>query len=327
VRVLRFPSSLFYRGGAPDALGSGRTAFLEALRFSGTLGRALRARHSGYDALLSHWLVPCGALTAALVGGRPHVAIAHSSDIHLLRRLRLESLARYVAARSRLVYTSASLRIPGALGVVVPMGIDVAAFRATAEQRALAQERWAVDSKTVLFLGRLVPVKGVSVLLQALAKLPSYKLWIAGEGPLAGALQAEAAALGTRVRFLGEVDAARRRELLWACDVLAVPSLTLPDGRTEGAPQVVLEGLAAGCAVVASAVGGIGELLGDAGWLLPPGNAEALATALREAGDDQGPEPAPRAKMRTRALLRAHRFDWSVVAPQILGALTAPQDG
>jgi glycosyltransferase involved in cell wall biosynthesis len=81
---------------------------------------------------------------------------------------------------------------------------------------------------------------------------------------------------------------------------------------------VVLEGLAAGCAVVASAVGGVAELIGDAGWLVAAGDVAALATALTTATGLNG---AARHAQQQRAVARARRFDWAVVAPQILGSV------
>lgn len=336
VTVQRIPSPLFYRGGAPDALAAGldgaRLAVaIEAARFSARLGQLLRAGQAqaqaqvGYDALISHWVVPCGMVAAALGGDCPHIAVAHSSDVHLLRRLRLESAVRYVSSRARLVYTSASLRVPGAPGVVVPMGIDTAAFQGTPDQRAAARRRLAAAGPAVLFLGRLVAVKGVGLLLAALAQTGGLDLWIAGDGPLRAGLEAEALrrGLGPRVRFFGEVAGALRRDLLLACDALALPSLVLADGRTDGAPQVVLEGMAAGCAVVASRVGGVPELIQDAGWLVAPGDAGALAQALVEAV-----QPGRlRDERVAKALRRAATYDWASVAPRILGmgeGLTAP---
>lgn len=331
LQVLRIPSSLFYRGGAPDALAQNISAASEALRFSIQLGRLLQARQRHYDALISHWLVPSGMLASLFARGRPHVAIAHSSDVHLLRRWRLLAMARYVAARARLVYTAESLRIAGAPGVVVPMGIDVQAFAVSAAERRAARKRLAGSAPTVLFLGRLVPVKGVSVLLAAVAAHKALHLWIAGDGPLRAALQREAAdlGLGPRVRFFGEVAGKKRQELLAACDVLAVPSLRLEDGRTEGAPQVVLEGLAAGCKVVASAVGGIEAMLADAGWLVPPGEVAALAATLAHVAVEASASDFAKDQQRTYAVARAQDFDWTRIAPEILGesfsqALSAP---
>lgn len=318
--VLRVPSSLFYDGGAPDALQRGPAAWLEALRFSTRLGRLLAECESRFDAMISHWLVPCGLLTSLLAPKQPHVAIAHSSDVHLLRRLDLELFARFIASRARLIYTAPSLRIPGAPGVVVPMGIDTAQFRIDDTERTAARTRLLATGPTVLFLGRLVPVKGVEVLLDAVARQPALSLWIAGDGPLRPSLEAAASSLGARVRFFGSVGPALRRELLAACDALAVPSLFLPDGRTEGAPQVVLEGLAAGCSVVVSTAGGMPDLVADAGAVVKAGDAAALAAAL-------GHAVQPDSRRRERALGIAQRFDWSVIGPRLfVGTAISPRE-
>ena len=81
---------------------------------------------------------------------------------------------------------------------------------------------------------------------------------------------------------------------------------------------MILEGLAAGCSVVASAVGGAPSLVGEFGRLLPPSDAAALGTALEAAVRDDEPT-------RERAMQAAARFDWSVVGPKLVGAtLTVP---
>lgn len=316
IQVLRLPSGLFYRGGAPDALARGGSAALVAAAgFQGRLLAACAARVRRYDALISHWLVPSGVAAALCAAGRPHVAIAHSSDVHLLRRLRLGGLGRWLSRRARLVYTSASLQLPGAPGVVAPMGITVSEFAATAEQRAAARRELGLVRPTVLALGRLVPVKGLGGLLAALQPLAGVELLVAGDGPLRRALEQQAAPLGARVRFLGEVRGAARRRLLHGCDALVLPSRVLPDGRTESAPVVLLEALAAGCPIVASAVGGAAELLADAGLLVPADEPAALTAALRQLLYTPGVAAACSARGRARAA----QFDWEVLAPRLLG--------
>jgi glycosyltransferase involved in cell wall biosynthesis len=127
---------------------------------------------------------------------------------------------------------------------------------------------------------RLEPQKGQDVLLAALAALRQrdleFTLALAGEGAERAALEARAAALGVaeRVSFLGRVD--RIGPLLAAADVVVLPS------RWEGLPLALLEALARARPVVASAVGGIPEVIehGVSGVLVPPGDAAALADAL-----------------------------------------------
>ena len=133
------------------------------------------------------------------------------------------------------------------------------------------------DAKLVLALGRLHANKAFDVLLTALANVPNAYLWIAGEGPLEGALRGQAEALGVakRVRFLGwrsDADA-----LLAACDVLACPS------RHEPLGNVVLEAWAQTRAVVAANSKGPAALIADGqtGLLVAVDDADALAAALR----------------------------------------------
>jgi glycosyltransferase involved in cell wall biosynthesis len=149
---------------------------------------------------------------------------------------------------------------------------------------------------------RLNAQKGHDTLLEAVAAVPEALFLLAGDGPERERLETQAAELGVaeRVRFLG------RREdvpqLLAACDVFALPSLY------EGSSLAVLEAMAAGIAIVSSAIGGTEELIEDgrSGLLVPPGEAAALAAALRRAlGDRQlREELAARARERVDAGLR-----------------------
>lgn len=130
-------------------------------------------------------------------------------------------------------------------------------------------------------LGRLIPLKGTIHLLRALAVLrrdfPSVRLELAGDGPERPRLEMEAQHLdiADRVTFLGWIPVGRRLLARW--DVLAHPSLD------EALPVAILEAMAAGRPVVASAVGGIPEAVVDGvtGVLVPPGDPLALAGALR----------------------------------------------
>jgi glycosyltransferase involved in cell wall biosynthesis len=135
---------------------------------------------------------------------------------------------------------------------------------------------------TVGFFGRLVPQKGPDVLLDAAAEvvvhLPQVRFVFHGDGGLAETLRARAEErdLATHVRFAGAYPQADAVGLMRQVDVVAVPS------RWEGCPYVVLEAFQAGVPVVASAVGGIADLVQDGvnGLCVPAGNAEALGDAL-----------------------------------------------
>jgi glycosyltransferase involved in cell wall biosynthesis len=151
-------------------------------------------------------------------------------------------------------------------------------------------------------VGRLIPIKGHEVLLRALATvggdLPEVTLEIAGEGPLEQELRASVVRLGLhdRVSFLGRVAPAA--PVFERAEIVVVPSFG------EGFGMVALEAMERGRPVIASAVGGLPEIVEDArtGLVVPPGAAETLATAIRELATDRARAAAMGAAGRARAL-------------------------
>lgn len=160
----------------------------------------------------------------------------------------------------------------------------------------------ASDPFDVLFLGRLVPIKGADVLLDALGKIPSATAVIGGDGPELARLEGRSQSLGLdgRVRFVGRVDAETRATLFAAARVFALPSRWSEPFGIAG-----VEALAVGVPVVASDTGGIPFWLDrDAGELVPPGDVHALADALTRVLDDED----ARTRMATSARRSAERF-------------------
>ena len=172
--------------------------------------------------------------------------------------------------------------------IVIPNGIDPEPF-----DRACAVPRGTLgvprNAQLALAVGRLDDQKGIPDLLaaaeQVIAADPSWHLAVAGDGPRRAWLVDQLAArpaLRGRVHWLGARDDIPA--LLKSADVLVLASLW------EGMPNVVLEAMAAGRAVVATAVEGTVELVisGETGWLVPPQDPEALGQALLEAARDPG---------------------------------------
>jgi glycosyltransferase involved in cell wall biosynthesis len=136
----------------------------------------------------------------------------------------------------------------------------------------------------ILHVGRLVEKKGTKVLIEALTGLADAKLVIIGDGPLRGALERQARALGERVRFLGELPSDDVAQWMRRASVLAAPSVIAADGDAEGLPNVVVEAAASGLPVVSTIHSGIPEAIEDgvSGFLVPEGDAGALAARLTE---------------------------------------------
>ncbi len=190
---------------------------------------------------------------------------------------------------------------------VIHNGVDAAAFAGgDPAVRAATRARlgYPVDACVVGAVARLERRKGIDVLVTAFAGAraarPELRLLLVGDGPERAALGAAAAELGVAgdVRFAG--DCGDVRPLLAAMDVFAAPS------RTEGLGLALIEALAAGLPAVASHVGGIPEVVGDAGcaWLLPAGDVEQWSAALVRIAAD----PAARAAMSAAAPARARKF-------------------
>jgi glycosyltransferase involved in cell wall biosynthesis len=192
---------------------------------------------------------------------------------HLVQRV----VAISPAVRARLLAAG----VPADKTRLIWSAVDAGALQPSAGRLA-TRAREALPERTpcVLVLASLVKRKGIDVLIDALGALdasaPRPVAWIAGEGPLRAALtrQARARGVAEHVRFLG-----RRRDvgdLLAACDVFVLPS------RREGLGVAALEAMAAARPVVASAVGGLAEVVENehTGLLVPAEDPGALAAAI-----------------------------------------------
>jgi len=138
----------------------------------------------------------------------------------------------------------------------------------------------------LLFVGRLAPVKGLRVLFKALAEvvpdLPHLHMVVVGDGPDRALLEAAAKPLGDAVTFTGYLSQAEVAQVMQGTDVLVLPSFA------EGVPVVLMEALASARPVIATQVAGVSELVedGTTGFLVPPGDATALADRIRRLASD-----------------------------------------
>ncbi len=276
------------RSVAPVALGPG------------VMGR-VRAAVQGADVVHVHEpFVPLVA-PAALTAGIAVVATFHADASPGVRRLyriaaplwkRLLRETRAVTAVSEVAAEPA--RPLTAAVRIVPNGVEVASYRVPLERR----------DRRVVFLGRDEPRKGLDVLLTAWPRVrrevPDAELEVLG------AVRERAPA---GVCFRGRLPDEEKRRALAAAGVFCAPNL---GGESFGI--TVLEGMAAGCAVVASDLRGFRELLGGAGTLVPAGDPAALAAALvRVLRED-----ALRTALATKGSQRAELFDWAHVLDRYL---------
>ena len=191
---------------------------------------------------------------------------------------------------------------------VVPNGV-----RVDPERAAAAATRASGDALRIAFVGQSVERKGLPLLLRAFEALREH---IPTELTVIGPTEEELAPLmmdSRGVRVLGKVDEDEKQRVLEQADVLCAPSL-----GAESFGMVLTEAFAAGTPVVASDIAGYRNVVrsGVDGVLVPPGDAQALAVALRDLYD----EPERRARMARAAAADVERFAWPRVAAEVMNA-------
>ena len=173
--------------------------------------------------------------------------------------------------------------------LVTPMGVETSRFDGIA--------RTPGPVKRVLFVGRLVPIKGIRVVLEAAQTLP-LDITVAGAGPLQHTLEARF----PRAHWMGPVSPEDIPGLMQNHDLLVVPSV-----GTEGSPVVVAEACAAGLPVLSSDIGGLQQMVPDR-MRVPPGDIRAWRNRLFElhTGHDKATLVGER-----------DRFGWNLIADKI----------
>jgi glycosyltransferase involved in cell wall biosynthesis len=324
----------FYGAGVPDNLARDPRAWLGLAPFCASLVWAARRRAPAWDAVISHWALPCALVAGAVRASSPHIAVLHSADIHWLAKLpaRAAFAARIAGTADALWFVSEAQRarflalLPARTQqphtLVSPMGIEPPS---TTTLEPAAREHFrrshGLQGFCVLLLGRLVPIKGIDVALAAAAE-GGMTLLIAGEGPAHAELVKQAQRLRVRVRWLGNVLGADKQRWFQAADAFALPSRRMPDGRSEGLPCALLEALAHGLPVVASRLEGISELLAEHGLgrqLVPANDPAALRAALIALRDG----PARAREILTIGRHIVERYAWSRVGAQLCELLDA----
>ncbi|MBI5137827.1 MAG: glycosyltransferase [Nitrospirae bacterium] len=244
----------------------------------------------GHRALFAHWVLPAGVIAAlaSWLTGKPLLAYAHGSDIcvYAEKSALYRLLTRFVLGRSRHVFAVSrdiERRLRGRFGVpaerisVISCGVDTALFSPPP-----APVPVDAGGPRLLFVGDLVPAKGVRELIAAAGRLRAgghaFSLTLIGDGPLRGELEhaVAAAGLSDRVTLTGTLPRPEVAAWMRRAHCLVLPS------HNEGTPVCVMEALSSGMPVVATGVGGIPDQI-DAeatGLMVPARDVDALAAAL-----------------------------------------------
>jgi glycosyltransferase involved in cell wall biosynthesis len=289
------------RGDA--ALRPSTIAVLPMAVVAGVRSLSTALRFENYDVIHAHWVVPSGAMAALSLpsnGRTPLVVSLHGSDVFLAERSRLARLGTRKAFEKAAAVTACSRDLADRsipLGArpapeVIPYGVSSEIFRPDAPGgRELRHELWLPAQAFVLFAaGRLVHKKGFEYLIEALRELRargrSVELVIAGKGDLEEALAQKARSLSidAQVKLVGNVDRGALPAYFAMADAVLVPSVKDAAGNVDGLPNVLLEGMASAKPIVATNVGGIGEILrpGEDALLVREKDSKAIADAVEE---------------------------------------------
>lgn len=301
-------------------VGQTLAPLLMAAALAGPIARLRRS--FDFDVIDSYYLYPDGVAAGWLARrfDRPFVMSALGTDVSLIpgwapsRRMILDAVARSAATTGvcrALTDRLAALGADPAKLHVVEHGVDLDLFRPPADREALHREL-GVEGPMVLSVGHLIDRKGHDFAIRAVAGLPGVTLMIAGDGPREGTLRALADRLGVadRVRFLGHVDQARLPGLYGAADATALCS------DREGIANVLLESIACGTPLVATAIWGSPDVVRvpEAGVLV-----ERTDESIREGIARVLADPPDRSATRAHA----ERYDWHETGRQHRALLAA----
>ena len=281
---------------------------LRALAATGALLREVR------PAILHTHMAKAGTIgRLAAAAARPRPATVHTFHGHVLDGYFRRSTERAFLQAERLLARATDVLVGVSpqvrddlleLGIgtperwrVVPLGLELGPFEAVDGPTGRLRQRLGLPAGVPLVgaVGRLVAIKDLGTLVRAVARLPGTHLALVGEGDDRPQLEALVASLGLegRVHLTGWADDVPA----WVAD-LDVVALS---SRNEGTPVALIEALAAGRPVVATAVGGVPFVVRDGvnGWLVPAGDPVALAEALEACLAD--PDEAKRRARAGRA--------------------------
>ncbi|KKG02310.1 hypothetical protein DU40_14640 [Methanosarcina mazei] len=348
IHVCRFPyfyplrlQKFAYGGGVPYNLKYSIFAKLQAPIFP--LCELIYAisiiKNRKINFINSHWLVPqglVGALCNKLLG-IPHIASIHSSEVTLLSKLPMSNkIIQFILANSNFVVSVSSHRADELLSHtpnefankakdkihIVPMGVDFSRFSGAKDKESIKLKHGLKSKFTVLFVGRLVEVKGCEYLIQSFRTVvDSFKdvqLIIVGHGPLEERLKIKVKDLGLEehVIFTGFVENIYIHEYYIMADIVVIPSIVDSSGFQEGFPVVLIESFAAGKAVISTKTKGIMEAIQDRynGILVDQKDADKISDALLELLRDE----VLRERISANALESGKKYDWDIIANEYL---------
>ncbi len=245
---------------------------------------------SEFDIIHAHWLIPQGIVQSFF--RKPYIVTGHGSDVTslnmgIVRKLKMQCLrkAKSVIVVSEYLKDLIMRLVPEIEPSVISMGVDASKFGI---QYRVPNYFEQGDKKVILFVGRLVKIKGVIYLINAMKSIDAM-LVIVGDGPLREELELQSKPLKGKVIFLGAKTHEELKEIYASADIFTAPSVSTQEGGKEGLGIVMLEAMASGLPVVATRTGGIPDLITDGknGLLFEQKNITQMTECINKILNDE----------------------------------------
>jgi len=340
VKIRRFPyfiplqyQNLAYGSGILKNIKSNIMAMIQIPFFiiSEIIYTIRRIMVSKPDLIHAHWSLPQGltGVVCKKLFGVPCITTIHGSDVHGLRHSLIKDLNRLVIKNSDICTANSRASAKKVLTIagredtqVIPMGVDTNLF-SRSEKVDIIRKKYEIDGDVLLFVGRLIRVKGVYYLIKALPKVlkqhPKTKLLIVGSGPEKRRLIQLCAELEiiNSVVFINEVLQKDLISLYSMADLLVLPSIIDVTGETEGLGVVLLEAMACRVPVIGSDVGGIKDIIidGETGLLSEQKNHDSLAEKIIQLLSD---EQLRKKVIENGFKLVKEKFTWKVISDRFM---------
>lgn len=296
-------------GAIIENLRANRLRWLQVIPF--LVAQAVQVRRAAHsfqpDVVHAHWIIPQGIIARLVLGKTPTLLTTLGGDLYALNSSPLRLVKGFVVRHARKITVMNNDMRARVLDLgasendveVVPMGFDSRAVQ-------VRKERSEGVAISILFVGRLVEKKGLGRLLGALHQLPAHtaSLRVVGDGPLRDAMREQAT--GLDVDFLGQLGRGDLYAEYSRADIAVFPSVSARSGDQDGLPVALLEAMAAGCAIVASDIPGINEVIEDrvSGLLVRSGSEPELGSAITRLISD----PSMRTRLGRAAVERAQQY-------------------
>jgi len=281
----------------PEKLKQDRKYFLlvPLFMFFGAVSAFNYARKNKFDLIHVHFPFPLiiFGIVMKIVSSKPLVVSFHGSDLNMAKRNKIfrQLLKLFMKFADAAVVNSSFMAkllqkiVPESSPVIIPMGSGLP----EAQQIDIANK-----SEEILFVGRLIELKGCEYLLKATSKIirkhNNIKINIVGDGPLRRNLETLSKELGIaeNIIFHGYLSGEPLQKLYGKASIFVLPSIVDNRGFTEGLGTVLIEALINNCAVIAADVGGIPDIVknGETGLLFPEKDVDSLAMSILKIIED-----------------------------------------